>query len=107
MNVINLPQVRDVDDVGVLARVGKDPKRASATSIKLRSCAGRVSLRFQPDYHLVTLVEAPLTLMQVGSLFVWWILLCDPIMNVLMQLTHMLCKCNSVIRGSNMGIYWH
>ena len=101
------PRRRDVDDVGVLAHVGKDPERARAMSMKLRSRAWRVSLRSQPNHHLVTHFETPMTMMRVGSLFVRCILLSNPIINVMMQLTHMLCKCDTILKGSNVGIYWH
>ena len=48
------PQRRDVDDIGVPAYPGKEPKQAGATSIELRSSARSITLGPHPNHNLVS-----------------------------------------------------
>ena len=91
------PRRRDVDDIGVPAYPGKDSRRAGAKS---RS----ITLRPQPNHNLVSHLEDPGSTVQIGNLLVQCILTQYSIMNVLMQLTNMLGKCDSDPRNSNMRV---
>ena len=94
-----LPQGRDVDDIGDLASPGKDSRRAGATS-----SARSITLGPQPNHNLVSHLEDPGSTVQTGNLLVRCILTQYSIMNILIQLTNMLGKCDYIPRNSNMRV---
>ena len=95
----NPPRWRDVDDIGDPAYLGNDSRGADAMT-----SARSIMLRPQPNHNLVSHLEDPGSTMQIGSLLVRCILTQYSIMNVLMQLTNMLSKCDSDPRNSNMRV---
>ena len=74
--------MRNVNDIGVLAYLGKDAKRASATSVYLRSSARSIALGSQPHHNLVSHLEDSGSTMPIGGLLLQCILTLYPIMDV-------------------------
>ena len=90
---------RDVNDIGDPGYPGKDSRRAGAMST-----ARSITLGPQPNHNLVSHLEDPGSTMQIGSLLARCILTKYSLMNVLMQLTNMLGKCDSGPINSNMVV---